>query len=104
MARFVKGQSGNPNGRPKDQAKIGQLARDHSQEAMNRLVYWMRSDNARASIAACNVLLDRAFGKPHQSMDLTNSDGSFVASIARAAARGLGERFDSEQPGQSLQH
>ena len=39
-------------------------ARRHAAEAIKRLVEWMRSDDARISIAACESLLDRSHGKP----------------------------------------
>lgn len=38
-------------------------ARAYTQEAIDRLVYWMKSDDARVSVAAANALLDRAWGK-----------------------------------------
>lgn len=70
---FVKGQSGNPGGRPKDAAQIAGLARKHSREAIKKLVEWMRSDNAKASVSAAQALLDRGYGKPQQSMNLSGS-------------------------------
>lgn len=69
---FIKGQSGNPNGRPKDQVRP--LAREYGVEAINKLVDWMRSDNAKASITACSVLLDRGFGKPDANINLGLND------------------------------
>lgn len=63
---FKPGQSGNPGGRPKAEMEVIQLAREASPRAVGRLVEWMESDNARASVTACNALLDRAFGKPTQ--------------------------------------
>ena len=70
---FVKGQSGNPGGRPKDAAQIAELARKHSRAAVLKLVEWMKSDNPKASVAACQALLDRGYGKPPQSMNLSGS-------------------------------
>ena len=70
---FVKGQSGNPGGRPKDAAQIADLARKHSRAAVLRLVEWMKSDNPKASVAAAQALLDRGYGKPQQSMNLSGS-------------------------------
>lgn len=70
---FVKGQSGNPGGRPKDAAQIADLARKHSREAIKKLVEWMQSDNPKASVSACCALLDRGYGKPPQSMNLSGA-------------------------------
>lgn len=63
---FKPGQSGNPGGRPAAEREVLRLARDHSPAAIQKLAEWMHSDNARASIAACVAILDRAFGKPTQ--------------------------------------
>lgn len=63
---FKKGQSGNPGGRPKEEREVIALAREHSVAAIKRLAEWMATDNPKASISACNSLLDRAFGKPTQ--------------------------------------
>jgi hypothetical protein len=65
---FKKGQSGNPGGRPKEDNDVKQLAREHSEEALQRLLTWMRSENPKASVAACQAVLDRAYGKPAQAL------------------------------------
>ena len=41
-------------------------ARSHADRAIARLAFWMGSDNAKASVASANALLDRGFGKPTQ--------------------------------------
>jgi hypothetical protein len=65
---FRKGASGNPRGRPKEAAEVKALAREHTKEAIERLVHWLRSDDARASVQAANALLDRGHGKPIQDV------------------------------------
>ncbi len=68
---FRKGQSGNPGGRVGVPAEVRELARSHTKEAIERLVYWMKSDNAHASVAAANAILDRGYGRPAQLLDLS---------------------------------
>ena len=65
---FAKGQSGNPSGRPKAEGEIRALAQKHTKRAIARLAEWMESNNAKASVAACTVILDRGYGKPAQAI------------------------------------
>jgi hypothetical protein len=76
---FKKGQSGNPLGRPKKDNEVQRLARARSKEAIERLTFWMRSDDPKASVAASIAILNRAFGRPAQA--LTAPDGVSPAKI-----------------------
>ena len=69
---FKKGQSGNPGGRVGIPAEVRELARKHTTDAIKRLAHWMNSDDPRASVAACNALLDRGYGKPQQALEVSN--------------------------------
>ena len=90
--RFRKGQSGNPGGRAKISIEIAEAAREHTPEAIARLVKWMRSKNPSASVAACNALLDRGWGKPRQEIEVTRkalrdmTDDELIADIQRTKA------------------
>ncbi len=76
---FKKGESGNPGGRPKEEREVLDLARQHSPEAIMRLVEWMQSEHPKASPAACIAILDRAYGKPKQAVDLNTPEGISVS-------------------------
>lgn len=66
---FQKGQSGNPGGRPKEDAEVKALARVSGPEAVQKLVELMRGDDRRTALAAAQALLDRGYGKPGQSIE-----------------------------------
>jgi hypothetical protein len=80
MAKFQKGQSGNPGGRPKTSGPARQLARIYTVEAIETLVEIMRDNaaNHTARVTAAQSLLDRGWGKPSQQLDHTSSDGTMT--------------------------
>lgn len=69
---FKPGQSGNPSGRPKESYRISDLAKEHTEEALTTLVEIVRDKKAphSARVHAATALLDRAWGKPVQSINL----------------------------------
>ena len=73
--KWSKGQSGNPGGRPKEAHDVKELARTYTVEAIEKLATWMRSDNPKASVSACNVLLERAWGKAPQTIAGEGGEG-----------------------------
>jgi hypothetical protein len=77
---FEKGKSGNPGGRPKENDELKELAREHTAEAINRIVFWMRSDEPKASLTASMALLDRGHGKPIQATELSGPNGAPLTS------------------------
>jgi hypothetical protein len=72
LSTWVKGQSGNPSGRPKEDADVAEakrLARVHGPTAIARLAELAKSEDERVSVSACQAILDRAYGKPTQTVE-----------------------------------
>jgi hypothetical protein len=67
---FKPGQSGNPKGRPAEDRLVKRLAILQTKPAIDRLTQIMYSENEKAAVSAACALLDRAFGKPKQSVDV----------------------------------
>jgi hypothetical protein len=65
---FQPGQSGNPGGRPKENAEVKALARAHGRKAIEKLALLLDSADERIQIGAAQALLDRGFGKPAQAI------------------------------------
>lgn len=63
--------SGRKEGVKNKDNEVKELAKQYTEDAIKRLAEWMQSDNGKASVAACNALLDRAWGKPAQQVDAT---------------------------------
>jgi hypothetical protein len=68
---FQPGQSGNPGGRPKALKAVEEAARAHTGDAIETLASICKNTQApeAARVAAANALLDRAWGKPKQSLE-----------------------------------
>lgn len=72
---FAPGQSGNPGGRPKESTEVTVLAKEHSLEAIRRLLELMRqNDDRKLAKAAADSILDRGLGKPAQYVAANNTD------------------------------
>jgi Family of unknown function (DUF5681) len=70
---FVKGQSGNPSGKPKttfNGKSLTEMAREHTDKALNALVGILDDTEAphSAKVSAAGTLLDRGWGKPPQAL------------------------------------
>jgi len=77
MAKFKAGESGNPGGRPSGLGEIREIARKHTDAAIETLVKVMENAEASPSarVAAASALLDRGWGRPSQTIN-ANIDGA----------------------------
>ena len=73
---FEKGKSGNPGGRPKVVGEVQALARELTTEAVETLRDIMRDKKAphAARGLAANSILDRAYGRPSQTISSASRD------------------------------
>lgn len=77
--KFKKGQTGNPNGRPKKLPELDKLLADvlgeekDGIEAAKVILMALRAKAAKGDVRAAEVLLDRAYGKVKQTMDVSVS-------------------------------
>lgn len=102
--RFKPGQSGNPSGRPKKNRDLERTAEAYVSDAVKVLADALKDDDPKVRIAAANALLDRARGKPKQSVEVERTPHSLdeittddlIAAVHQA---GDGEGASSQEAG-----
>ena len=72
LRKWQPGQSGNPKGMEPGVGHVRELARQHTEESIEKLVEIMRDESAPPSAqgAAANALLDRGWGRPDQAVSI----------------------------------
>ena len=84
--QFAPGTSGNPGGRPKDEARVAELARSYTSEAIDTLVELMRhGKEERVRGTAALALLDRGWGKPKVEV-VNEGGGGYLEALRNANA------------------
>jgi hypothetical protein len=79
-SRFKKGQTGNPNGRPRKLPELDKLLADVLGEekdgitAAEAILKALRLKAAKGDVRAIEVMLDRAYGRAKQVIDTTIND------------------------------
>jgi hypothetical protein len=90
---FKKGQSGNPGGRPKkteEERTLEAMCRERTPEALHAILRIMAgSKQDRAKLAAAQYVLDRAWGKPKESVELSGADGGPIETKQTLDVSGL---------------
>jgi hypothetical protein len=74
--KWKKGQSGNPAGRPKKLPELRELLANvlgdskDGKTAAEAILMALRTKAVRGDVRAAELLLDRAYGKPKQDIDI----------------------------------
>jgi hypothetical protein len=75
--KWVKGKSGNPNGRPKDPFAVQIRERTNNGKLLvDKAFQLLESDDEDIQVKALNWLGDRGWGKPMSTMDLSELDNN----------------------------
>lgn len=80
--RFVKGESGNPGGRPASEFNFTSLLRVKASErphVVDRLLDLCESEDENVALRAILGLANRLDGMPKQALEATGKDGGPIA-------------------------
>ncbi len=94
------GQSGNPKGRPRSPYDLPAMCREHTPEAVAKLVEIMRSDDHGKALNAVQQLLDRGWGRPITPI-VDETEGTSLTLLHLIAARRVGEVLQAAMEGQT---
>jgi Family of unknown function (DUF5681) len=112
--QFQKGISPNPGGRPKTLRDFQKLCRQQSPAAFRIIKHIMNDETAPHAVrlTAANSILDRAWGKPMQAVQVSGEDGkpieinhsadAFLKQLADLRARLDATEFDASDEGAEI--
>lgn len=96
------GQSGNPRGRSKIDRDIALVARTYTEQAIHRLAELaMQDKHLGAAVRACEILLERGYGKAPVVVDVMHSIDS--QSLQEAALAILRRRLEESRTVEAAQ-
>src|SRR5262245_57806464 len=85
--RFAPGASGNPGGRPKLPAEMREIFQSKGLEAAEILVKHLHASEPMVSVAAAREMLDRAYGKATQQINVDREERiKLIAVVPEKAA------------------
>lgn len=79
---WVKGQSGNPNGRAADASELKNMIKQHVPTAITKLLEAMNSDG-KDRVTAAKIILEYGIGKPTQMIEHSGKvEGNIINVVA----------------------
>ena len=95
--KFKKGQSGNPKGRPKKLPDLDKLLAnilgddDDDKSEAAKVIASLLAQAKKGNVRAIEVLLERAYGKPKQTIDNNITVGEFkIQDVIKFTGNGNG--------------
>ena len=87
MAKFQKGQSGNPQGRPKSDFCFAAILKNRPKEEYQAVADKVWAMAKAGDLQAANMIWDRLMGKPEQKskVDLASTSGPLVIAFTGTA-------------------
>jgi hypothetical protein len=73
--------------------RSGLAVRTYTEAAINRLAFWMQSEDPRASVAASNALLDRGYGKPVAPIEMDHHVNEFDGMTEEELGEYIGQQM-----------
>ena len=96
---YLPGNSGNPGGMSEAKREMQELARRHSVEAIERAVEIMRTGKSETiRLMAISMILDRAWGKPRQSVEIEQQGRSLEDMLRAIWAARQAEQEAAKKP------
>lgn len=80
---FKPGQSGNPGGRPKSDSEFLKLVREAAPNALKRMQEIASDKKHFDNFNAVKWILERAHGKPSQSLEVSGDGGGPLVAVIR---------------------
>jgi len=93
---FKPGQSGNPNGRPKENPEVKEILKAASVDAAKKLTELIYSENEKVAFSAAQEILNRTQGKPRECVSMNVNGNLDVRAQVRSI---LLERLKNGQSG-----